>query len=317
MKRPGLLFRLPEPELLGPAVRLQRAPGEGDEAGGAGGDDAELAEVRETAIDGGRPLGDDALCALRADAGYAEQLLVGSSTYFDRESLGVRQRPRRLRIGVEREIPALVIDELLRAEAVVAEEVVSLVKPVLAERGCGRMGFERSLADRAERAELAVVHAAACVHVGHPIDDRAIVVVGRADDELHRHPADSTGVERVARPPGPFFQASAIDDAARALEGIECCCHVLLGRDLRERLAARRLEIHRNARGERGEAGNLFGIRARHDLHVDVPGEAMTLADHLRSEEHTSELQSLAYLVCRLLLEKKKKTKKIKKKQDI
>src|SRR6266545_5860633 len=40
-----------------------------------------------------------------------------------------------------------------------------------------------------------------------------------------------------------------------------------------------------------------------------------------RSEEHTSELQSLAYLVCRLLLEKKKKnliinkTKKKKKKQ--
>src|SRR2546425_6306327 len=28
----------------------------------------------------------------------------------------------------------------------------------------------------------------------------------------------------------------------------------------------------------------------------------------LRSEEHTSELQSLAYLVCRLLLEKKNKT---------
>src|SRR6478609_12095537 len=38
-----------------------------------------------------------------------------------------------------------------------------------------------------------------------------------------------------------------------------------------------------------------------------------------RSEEHTSELQSLAYLVCRLLLEKKKKNtkviKKIKKKK--
>src|SRR2546425_2666201 len=29
--------------------------------------------------------------------------------------------------------------------------------------------------------------------------------------------------------------------------------------------------------------------------------------DFPRSEEHTSELQSLAYLVCRLLLEKKKK----------
>src|SRR2546425_1393063 len=31
----------------------------------------------------------------------------------------------------------------------------------------------------------------------------------------------------------------------------------------------------------------------------------------VRSEEHTSELQSLAYLVCRLLLEKKKKYKKL------
>src|SRR2546425_9383375 len=30
--------------------------------------------------------------------------------------------------------------------------------------------------------------------------------------------------------------------------------------------------------------------------------------DWIRSEEHTSELQSLAYLVCRLLLEKKKKS---------
>src|SRR2546425_5745410 len=32
---------------------------------------------------------------------------------------------------------------------------------------------------------------------------------------------------------------------------------------------------------------------------------------HERSEEHTSELQSLAYLVCRLLLEKKNKRHRI------
>src|SRR5205823_8815420 len=31
-----------------------------------------------------------------------------------------------------------------------------------------------------------------------------------------------------------------------------------------------------------------------------------SIVDTFRSEEHTSELQSLAYLVCRLLLEKKK-----------
>src|SRR3989441_3759766 len=36
---------------------------------------------------------------------------------------------------------------------------------------------------------------------------------------------------------------------------------------------------------------------------LDFSGLVLTL---VRSEEHTSELQSLAYLVCRLLLEKKK-----------
>ena len=35
----------------------------------------------------------------------------------------------------------------------------------------------------------------------------------------------------------------------------------------------------------------------------------MDVAEGDRSEEHTSELQSLVNLVCRLLLEKKKKTK--------
>src|SRR2546425_7514154 len=33
---------------------------------------------------------------------------------------------------------------------------------------------------------------------------------------------------------------------------------------------------------------------------------AIDIAHYIRSEEHTSELQSLAYLVCRLLLENKK-----------
>src|SRR2546425_2501855 len=36
-------------------------------------------------------------------------------------------------------------------------------------------------------------------------------------------------------------------------------------------------------------------------------GVIVAALDWRRSEEHTSELQSLAYLVCRLLLEKKKK----------
>src|SRR5229473_7454877 len=38
------------------------------------------------------------------------------------------------------------------------------------------------------------------------------------------------------------------------------------------------------------------------------PAHGSTHSGRARSEEHTSELQLLAYLVCRLLLEKKKKT---------
>src|SRR2546425_2965641 len=43
-------------------------------------------------------------------------------------------------------------------------------------------------------------------------------------------------------------------------------------------------------------------------VHVHRKGPAINHDAPVRSEEHTSELQSLAYLVCRLLLEKKKKT---------
>src|SRR2546425_5432952 len=38
-----------------------------------------------------------------------------------------------------------------------------------------------------------------------------------------------------------------------------------------------------------------------------IPLSFLLMPFYSRSEEHTSELQSLAYLVCRLLLEKKKK----------
>src|SRR2546425_6360800 len=46
--------------------------------------------------------------------------------------------------------------------------------------------------------------------------------------------------------------------------------------------------------------------RRRHCAAGTAPGRPKIHEDW-RSEEHTSELRSLAYLVCRLLLEKKKK----------
>src|SRR5229473_7181070 len=47
-------------------------------------------------------------------------------------------------------------------------------------------------------------------------------------------------------------------------------------------------------------------VPGAHHVHVGLRRDVLLVA---RSEEHTSELQSLAYLVCRLLLEKKKKKK--------
>src|SRR3712207_7594130 len=42
------------------------------------------------------------------------------------------------------------------------------------------------------------------------------------------------------------------------------------------------------------------------DVAADLLAETAAMADRGRSEEHTSELQSRQYLVCRLLLEKKR-----------
>src|SRR5690242_21406086 len=49
---------------------------------------------------------------------------------------------------------------------------------------------------------------------------------------------------------------------------------------------------------------------------VDIAPPSATTSPGLRSEEHTSELQSHVNLVCRLLLEKKKKKKKTHKNQQ-
>src|SRR5258707_9890540 len=55
----------------------------------------------------------------------------------------------------------------------------------------------------------------------------------------------------------------------------------------------------------RARAAGLWNLFLSHDKHKFHRPAARALG--FRSEEHTSELQSRQYLVCRLLLEKKKK----------
>src|SRR2546425_10979396 len=80
-------------------------------------------------------------------------------------------------------------------------------------------------------------------------------------------------------------------------------------------LVARRLGVLGEQRfgGEQERGGAVAALR-RAQLgervleRMELPAHRHPLDGlHARSEEHTSELQSLAYLVCRLLLEKKKK----------
>src|SRR2546425_2060575 len=75
------------------------------------------------------------------------------------------------------------------------------------------------------------------------------------------------------------------------------------GEVLEERRSTRAEVNQRNVRGAR-ERQRLAAVR----LHVRAIVVRRQASDPAveRSEEHTSELQSLAYLVCRLLLEKKK-----------
>src|SRR5262249_62325087 len=62
--------------------------------------------------------------------------------------------------------------------------------------------------------------------------------------------------------------------------------------------------------GEPPRPGRSSGLFAGRQGHDDVPREGRVILreferDRHRSEEHTSELQSLTNIVCRLLLEKK------------
>src|SRR3712207_8999218 len=100
----------------------------------------------------------------------------------------------------------------------------------------------------------------------------------------------------IRRPPRPtlFPYTTLFRSVDRAVSGADTLGHV--GAD--------------NVRGGEKQGEYLMEILPEGGQIIELQGTvgASPAIDRSRSEEHTSELQSRQYLVCRLLLEKKKRT---------
>src|SRR3712207_8368903 len=81
--------------------------------------------------------------------------------------------------------------------------------------------------------------------------------------------------------------------------------YTTLFRSTRQREAGNKMKILIGYDGSEGADLGIEGLRRAGLPPRDVEALVVTVAE-VRSEEHTSELQSRQYLVCRLLLEKKK-----------
>src|SRR2546425_4572091 len=109
------------------------------------------------------------------------------------------------------------------------------------------------------------------------------------DEQVRRHEAEG----KVKKFESSTFLSAVIDEGG--------VCRGICAMDLRS------MEVKTYAADAvifaTGGNGAIFG---RSTNSVVCTGSAQAALFQQRSEEHTSELQSLAYLVCRLLLEKKK-----------
>src|SRR5205823_6738876 len=118
----------------------------------------------------------------------------------------------------------------------------------------------------------------------------------RRNAHLNRHGA-RTSTWRIRRALPAASQKRAQCENKRA------DCYSLLGAQSTPPATRFGMQIHTSSR--------YLGFYDTRAPGYSPAGSGAKLGCHVtRSEEHTSELQSLAYLVCRLLLEKKKKKKK-------
>src|SRR5207302_5499688 len=125
--------------------------------------------------------------------------------------------------------------------------------------------------------------------------------------------AVGAGVE-VAHPPGRAAVDKAVDRDAHRHAGVAGAAGWTVGELMAAAKAGARQLVEQQRRGPAAQLDDQLALGAPLDIGARHRGgreELVEQAAPLRSEEHTSELQSRENLVCRLLLEKKKNQKEV------
>src|SRR2546425_4113675 len=137
-----------------------------------------------------------------------------------------------------------------------------------------------------------------------------VVAVGRVRDAALRAACDGY-LERLRH--YTRLEEREVKDEARILEGVPEGSRLVALSEAGEQWTSEQLADW-TARWEldgRDVAFALGGAEALPAAVLQTAERTWSLSRLTRSEEHTSELQSLAYLVCRLLLEKKNNSSNI------
>src|SRR6266545_2073225 len=175
-----------EPQL--PRTGLPRKPPalEREEPRRSGHVDARCPEVTRPPDHGATPRGDERPRGHGADSWHAHQNLVRGAGDLDREPLGMREGPRRLRVIAERQVTIRAEDQLVILEAVLPQEMLRLVEPQLARRRRRAPPLQRGAHHRLEGAEVSVVQETLPLEAGHEPEDLSVLLARRAHDELGR-----------------------------------------------------------------------------------------------------------------------------------
>ena len=143
------------------------------------------------------------------------------------ETRGMREGPGRLGIVLERKIAVRLEDELLEAEAVLAQQVLGLIEAELAHGRRRCEALHRRARHRLKGAEVRVVQQALAFETADEAEDLPVPLALRADHELGRGPL---GAGRSGR---PSSRPSAREAAGQLELGDEIAIEVLLPRERR------------------------------------------------------------------------------------